>query len=298
MEFTLYLTESESYKMENQNKLNKRGELTTDQIVLIVILILSFSIIILFITRLGPDKMADKQICRSSILLASQKNLLGTLAQSGINCKTNYLCISFKEDCKGMEASQKEIIGKTYPKEEILRVIVEELADCWQMYGAGTLNYGANPGVNANTDNYCAACAKIEFDSQIRNAQLSPITYREFYNYLKRVNIPSGTKTYYDYFCYQPVLSDPNSIPSAEECIFEIKDPQNADFLEEEMISSYYDSYYIIQGLRDFSTFVEWRVNLVNPQNQAKDFVPNLDLYNVNDPEFQELKCEFITKAI
>ncbi|HOW36703.1 MAG TPA: hypothetical protein PLK34_00425 [Candidatus Pacearchaeota archaeon] len=281
--------------MKNRNNLNKRGELTTDQIVLIVILILSFSVIILFINRVGPDQTADKQICRSSVVLAAQKNLLGTLAQSGINCKTNYLCISFKEDCKGMEASQKEIIGKSYAKQEVLRVIVEELADCWQMYGAGVLNYKSNQGANANTDNYCAACTKIEFDSQIRNAQLSPITYREFYNYLKRVNIPSGTKTYYDYFCYQPVLSNPNAI-SSEKCIFEVKDP-GAEFLDEEMISSYYDSYYIIQGLRDFSTPYEWGVNLFSPGNPALDFMPNLEIYNVNDPEFQNLKCEFITKA-
>lgn len=138
---------------------NKVGELTTKQLVTMIILIASFIIILFLIFRLNLGQTTDEEICRNSVVLKGQSSLVS----GPIDCKTNYVTIS------------------TEKKEEIMKALADKMASCWYMFGEGKIDYGQ--GLLA-TDVQCAICSIIEFDEKV-GEKVPQISYSEFYNYLK-----------------------------------------------------------------------------------------------------------------
>ncbi|MEX2017252.1 MAG: hypothetical protein WD876_02165, partial [Candidatus Pacearchaeota archaeon] len=58
---------------------SKKGELTTQQIVTILIVIASFIILLYFLFRINPAETNQKQICYNSVLLSSKgEGLVGS----------------------------------------------------------------------------------------------------------------------------------------------------------------------------------------------------------------------------
>jgi hypothetical protein len=105
----------------------------------------------------------DKEICHNSVVLRSKaKNLVGEL-----DCKTHYLCISGGGNCEEISPietikisldEEEEII-----KQEIVKAIEDEIADCWWMFGEGKLSYGSFLGKF-----HCAICTIFKFDNKIQ----------------------------------------------------------------------------------------------------------------------------------
>ena len=59
---------------------NKRGELTTQQIIMITIIIISFVVLLYFLFRLNPGETSSKQVCYNSVVLADKgEGLVGSL---------------------------------------------------------------------------------------------------------------------------------------------------------------------------------------------------------------------------
>src|SRR3989339_574623 len=77
---------------------NKRGELTTQQIVGLIILITSFAVILFLLFRLNLGEISEKEICHNSVVLKGQSP--SNFEVGNLDCKTNYICISGGEDCK------------------------------------------------------------------------------------------------------------------------------------------------------------------------------------------------------
>jgi hypothetical protein len=139
-------------------KTNKRGELTTQQLVTIIILIISFVVILFLIFRLNLGETTDKEICHNSFVMkAKAKNLAGEL-----DCRTEYLCIVKDGDCQGINPS-REI--KVDNKEEIIEAIENEINDCWWMIGECELDYG---GFWDTGGYHCAICSIIKFGDGIQ----------------------------------------------------------------------------------------------------------------------------------
>ncbi len=156
-------------------KINKKGSLSTKKLVTILVLIASFIIILFLLFRLNLGAVTDKEICHNSVVLKSQgQGLVGRL-----DCKTNYVCISGGGQC--VDISPTETINVNPDnKEEIMKVIADEMADCWWMFGGGELNY---IGENFGATTTCAACSVVKFDDRILDKNYK-INYREFYEYL------------------------------------------------------------------------------------------------------------------
>jgi len=172
---------------------NKKGELTTQQLVTLIILITSFAIILFLLYRLNLGETSEKEICHNSVILQSKtKGIAGPL-----NCKTNYVCISGKGECENFNPSKTINIDltKKSARNEIMKAIAEEMADCWWMFGEGKVNYVGTE----ITQFHCPICSVIKFDKNIqKNENIQTIDYQSFYNYLIQTK-KENKETYFQY---------------------------------------------------------------------------------------------------
>lgn len=169
------------------NEIFKKGELTTQQLVMIIILILSFAIILFFIFRLNLGGTTNKEICHDSVVKKS--NLIMRVLYGEIKCETGYTCISAGGQCSEITAKSTVNVNANN-KDEIFKTIAEEMANCWWMFGEGKLNYGKG----------CAVCSYIDFDDKIESTYSEGISYKEFLDSLtKPVNIQKSNENYLYY---------------------------------------------------------------------------------------------------
>ncbi len=175
----------------DKKRVNKRGELTSRQIVIIVILIISFAVIMLFYFRFDWKSETDKELCYNSVV---NRGLIPVGKEmTSLNCKTQQICLTMGGECLDAPSNAKEI--KVKNEEEIIKEIANEMYDCWWMMGSGEINYAA--GLDYKTV-YCAICSNIYFDEEIQK-QSSTINYGKLYSYLASENIPNKKQTYAEY---------------------------------------------------------------------------------------------------
>ncbi|MBM3228294.1 hypothetical protein FJZ20_00175 [Candidatus Pacearchaeota archaeon] len=195
-------------------KINKKGELTTKQLVIIIVLIVSFIIILFLLYRLNLGETTNKQICHNSVVLkAKSAGLAGPL-----DCRTNYLCISGGKECKEITpTSTVKISSKNEEdiKKEIMKALADEMSDCWWMFGEGEITY-ANTALTQRTS--CALCSIVEFDEILKTT--TSISYAEFYDYLSKT--PKTTSETYLQYLY--------ALTSSEEFPFEEYLNKNLEF--------------------------------------------------------------------
>lgn len=175
----------------------KKGELTTQQIVFLIILVASFAILLFFLLRLNLAEESRDQICHNSVVLSGNSKL----AIGSLDCRTNYVCISGGEECEGINPTETKEVS--LDKNEILKKIADEMASCWWMFGEGEIDYG---GGGTETGVKYAICSIIAFDEKIQQ-KFSFISYDEFYNYLKTTK-KTDSQTYLQYLYSTNVLEN------------------------------------------------------------------------------------------
>lgn len=212
--------------MENKNR---RGELTTNQLVMIIVLIVSFVVILFLIFRLNLGETTDKEICHNSVVLINK----ATSFVGSLDCKTNYLCISGGGDCEGTISETIRVNPEN--KEEIMKAIAEEMSDCWWQFGEGKMNYGTSQGTSIKY----AICSIIEFDSHIQE-KIPVITRSEFYDYLEKTKKDNSQS----YLKYLYEVSDVWAVPI----------PSQIKLYPEDKIRTN-ERYSIITGLDDNFVF-------------------------------------------
>ncbi|MFH1311186.1 MAG: hypothetical protein ABIH65_02165 [Nanoarchaeota archaeon] len=169
---------------------NKRAELTTKQLVTIIILIVSFIIILFLIFQLNLGGTTDKEICHNSVVLKGQSQIVA----GPLDCRTSYICISGGNDCSITKTASKVDVDPN-DKNEIMKAIADEMASCWWMFGEGKIDYGA--GLLGSSSVGYALCSIIEFDDKVQE-KIKEISYSEFYNYLKTIQ-KEGSQNYLNY---------------------------------------------------------------------------------------------------
>jgi hypothetical protein len=170
----------------------KRGELSSQQIVTIVILILAFSIILFFFANLGLKEEVTKETCRNSVSLRGTslgKNVI-------LNCKTQDVCLSAGGDCA--KAGKNSVKIKINNEEELKEELANLMYECWYQMGEGKVDY--LPANFGSKKNYCALCNRIYLDNKLSNEKYSSISVKEFYTYLADKKTPDGTQTLLNYF--------------------------------------------------------------------------------------------------
>ncbi len=167
--------------------INKRGELTSQQIVTIIILIVSFVIILIFFLTLNLRSEIGKESCRNSVALRGSALGKGT----SLNCKTEDVCLSMGGKCD--EAGSNVQIIKVKNQDELKEKLANLMYDCWYQIGEGKVDYlPTNYGTEAN---YCAICNRIYVDDNIRDKGWGKINAEEYYTYLADKKTPDGKTT-------------------------------------------------------------------------------------------------------
>lgn len=158
-------------------KMNKKGELTTHQLVGLIILIVSFAVILFLLFRLNLGETTNKEICHNSVIMKG-KDITSKFSSSQLDCKTSYLCITGGGECEGINPSETKKIDldKENSREEIMKIIADEMVDCWWMFGEGKIDY---VGSSVFDKKSCALCSIIAFDKKI--SEIEDITSREIY---------------------------------------------------------------------------------------------------------------------
>lgn len=179
---------------------DKVGELSTQQIVLIIILLASFAIILYLLFRLNLGGESDKEICHNSVVMKG--NSISSSDAFPLKCARTDVCISKDGKCEGMLNPEKV---KVKTKGDVYNAMAKEMADCWWMFGEGSVDY---VGSKLLERNYCSICSQILFDESLKelkegDGSLSfpngEINKDEFYDFLAVSEIEPG-KTYADYF--------------------------------------------------------------------------------------------------
>ncbi len=170
----------------------KKGELTTQQMVMLIVVIASFSILLFFLFRLNLGEESKSEICRNSVVLSGRSGLpTGSLA-----CYRSYKCITADGDCKGL--TNPEII-KVKTENDIHEALAKEMTDCWWMFGEGRINYVSSIGLTRN--NYCSICSQIELDSSLSDIKgiEGSVSKDKLYQYLADNKMPNREITYLEY---------------------------------------------------------------------------------------------------
>ena len=162
----------------------KKGEMSTQQIVMMIVLITSFLVLLFFLLRLNLQEETQKEICYNSVV---SKGVEGF--SKDLDCKTNYLCISGGENCKQIVPTQTAEVDN---KEETLEVISKEMSDCWRIFGEGKVDY---TGSTDYIGFHCAICSVVEFDEKIQKLEIS---YRDLFEFLEKNN-QTSSQTYLNY---------------------------------------------------------------------------------------------------
>lgn len=172
---------------------NKNGELTTTQLVTIIILIASFAVILFFIFRLNLGETTDREICRNSVITRGSSVLPAESVP--LKCQRSYLCLTEDGSCETLTNPIKE---KVKTKEEVYKILAEEMATCWWMFGQGEVNY---VGADFKAKHYCSICTQVAFDDSAKPIfETGEIDEAYFYNtYLTTHNISGKGTTYSEY---------------------------------------------------------------------------------------------------
>ncbi len=175
---------------------NKNAALTTQQIVVLIILITSFSILLFFLFRMNFQETADKEICRNSVVLRGQS--VTPKEATSLKCQTNYVCITKDGSCEGLSYYSYKIDVSN--KEELYSALAKEMADCWWMFGEGEINYVEG---DMTKQLYCSICSQVTFDDSIMEIEEFSNGYIDkndfYFNYLAKEEISEGKETYAEY---------------------------------------------------------------------------------------------------
>ncbi|MCK9595594.1 hypothetical protein M0R19_00185 [Candidatus Pacearchaeota archaeon] len=221
---------------------NKRADITTQQIVILIILITSFVVILIFLFALNFGKTSEKEICHNSVVTRGTNVLPGESIP--LNCKTSYICITKDGTCEKMSGTyEKKTAKKT--KEEVYSILANEMADCWWIFGEGKINY---VGKDFKSDLYCSICSQISFDNSLDMFENGEIDKKLFYNYLAKTNVSGKDTSYLEYL---------NGLASADAIEASLKNSNNSEFGKINLAKQ----YYVIMGIFSETGVGQWTLS-------------------------------------
>jgi hypothetical protein len=173
--------------------MEKKAELTTQQLVMIIVLIASFAILLFFLFRLDLTETTNKELCYNSVVMRGNSVL--PQATTPLNCHRDYVCITSDGTCEKMT---KPILKNVKTKEDVYRTLAVEMTDCWWMFGEGKINYVGNDFI---PELYCSVCSQVAFDNSL-NANIfkeGNFSKKELYTFLTKEKVSGKESTYSEY---------------------------------------------------------------------------------------------------
>jgi hypothetical protein len=208
---------------------NLKGELTSNQLIAIIILIISFSIILIFIFTWDFEETIDEETCRNSIVMRGAIPVFKDSVQ--IKCKTKNLCFSMGGECEFSDSSKIVVEGEN----SLVREIGELIYSCWNINGQGKIDYSSG--------DYCNICYRIRFDDKIREESPDGIAYEGIYSYLMNFKTNSDSNALYSMYKLGSAFSVKNEISLRHDGldIYSEKIDVNEDYV---IVYSHYDDKF------------------------------------------------------
>lgn len=172
---------------------NKKGDLTSTQLITIIILIISFSVLLIFYFSLNLKSNIDKDSCRNSVIMRGSLPTGKDAVQ--LKCKTVDTCLSMGDNCNVANKNIETI--KVQNENELMKEMATLLSDCWWMMGEGKVDY--MPSNIIQDSSYCTICNKIYFDKKIQDKYPDGIPYLSLFNYMKSNKAPGKDESYLFY---------------------------------------------------------------------------------------------------
>jgi len=262
----------------------KKGELTTQQLVTIIILIASFVIILFLLYRLNLGQTTDAQVCHNSVVLQEQSKI----TSGNIDCKTNYMCVSGGDKCTAISQTNSVSIDTSKStaviKNETFKALADEMSNCWWEFGEGKIDYSSDTGAKQKIE--CSICSISAFDDKVQKALGSGVTYNEFYNYL-RTTPKTASQTYLQYLYGINTLSGLDNLTTSKDYL-----SNTFDFSK---------PYFILTGIVKEGYFSEYGINLYHfiPFTSGTPSAPYpVVILEKTQDNYNKVGCsEFLTKA-
>ncbi len=186
----------------------KRGELTSSEIVTIVMAIAGFILVAIFLAIFFDDgSNQDTELCKLSVLSRATSPLL-TQSIVPLKCTTGKICITSEllgRDCKqflGEKGVRKVRIGASETSDaRIKEEMANAMYDCWNMMGQGKLDLFGQAGDYFGSPDYptCVVCSRIAFADDVDDNTIVR-AMQGFDNYLQDNPVPNHDYSYLRYF--------------------------------------------------------------------------------------------------
>ncbi len=229
----------------------RRGELSSGQLVMIILAVAGFAIAMLFLFGIFKNQdLTERELCRLSVL--SRATVPGVAQQAvPLNCFTEKVCITVDDgsvlgiggkdnSCKQfageknvrtVEVKLGEGLGGQKAIDTIQREVANSMFDCWMMTGQGKMDIfksGEGGFVDEALDYTslsiqqikpkCIVCSRVAFSDALtshKNANvLKEINYNEF---MSREKVPGSSLTYFQAFTDEGIGSGYGAIGSSED---------------------------------------------------------------------------------
>jgi hypothetical protein len=193
---------------------NKRGELTSAQIVTITVIIIGFLVVAFFLTGLFTQgNLTDKELCKLSVV--ERATLPRALQNQGIislQCTAEKICISEsgkKDACKEFSGEKNirgvKLTGNTENKAKIIeRESANAMFDCWSMMGGGKLDIFGGDITYVEAESACVVCSRVALAEDVKEEVKREIKLNE---YLANNQVPGSSLTYLQTFTDKSVSS-------------------------------------------------------------------------------------------
>ena len=206
--------------------MDRRGELTSHQLVLLILTVLGFALILLFLFGLQGLFSTEDEFCRLSVLKRATAQEAAGAAGKGVaaafiplQCQTKKVCVTAGGDCEGSFAGEEpeqvrvksgEIQDGKETKPSVQHTVEQTLSEeffrCWQMMGQGKLDlFGAGSaefGLSQDK-NVCVICSRIALDEGLTDAgsRFRPgVEKVDVEKYMKEHVVPGTEESYWEYF--------------------------------------------------------------------------------------------------
>ncbi|MCH7567871.1 MAG: hypothetical protein IIA87_00445 [Nanoarchaeota archaeon] len=210
---------------------SKKGELTSTQIIGIVLAIAGFIVVLIFLAIIFKDKgETNRELCLLSVITrATAPDVLQY--KIPLKCTTDKICMTsklFGGKCKQFAGEENVRVVKLKGNvKEKARIIERESAnamfDCWSMMGEGKVDLFHNlpeKFIGSSGEPTCVICSRVAVSDDVDELILKEVDLGE---YLRKNQVPGSSLTYLQTFTDRSV----NAYASEEGVNFESPNEKN-----------------------------------------------------------------------
>lgn len=210
----------------------RKGELTSSQIIAIVLGVGGFIIVLLFVALLyDTNNPVDTETCKFSIV---SRATAPSIVQASIplKCTTGKMCLTTQRtsSCKefiGEKSDKVLLTGSSIEQQaQIQQHLANAMYDCWSMMGQGKFDlFGqAADALRLNAkEATCVVCSRVAFAEDIPSSVIAG-AYAGLDTYLQTTNVPGQPITYLAAFTDRGTNTFPSTRELSEAPI--VKDPK------------------------------------------------------------------------